>query len=59
MRATTCDGIFIVIGAWLAGPTRLATGIRDGIAPWVREARWAYASAAVLLLLLFWWDPTR
>jgi len=47
-----------VIAAWLAGPTRLATGIRDGVAPWYRQARYAYGAAAVFLILLFWWDPT-
>ncbi len=51
-------GILIVIGAWLAGPTSLATSLRDGIAPWYRQKRFAYGSTAVLLLLLFWWDPT-
>jgi hypothetical protein len=56
--ATILYGIFIVIAAWLAGPTRLATGIRDGIAPWYRQPQFAYASTAVILLLLFWWDPT-
>jgi hypothetical protein len=56
--ATVLYGIFIVIAAWLAGPTRLATGIRDGVAPWYRQARFAYGSTAVILLLLFWWNPT-
>ncbi len=56
--ATLLYGIFIVLAAWLAGPTRLATGIRDGIAPWYRQPGYAYASTAALLLLLFWWDPT-
>ena len=51
-------GILIVIAAWLAGPTRLATGIRDGIAPWYRQARFAYGAGAAFLVLLFWWDPT-
>ncbi|MDX6583222.1 MAG: hypothetical protein QOI10_2406 [Solirubrobacterales bacterium] len=52
-------GIFVVIAAWLAGPTSLATGIRDGIAPWYRQPRFAYATLAVLLIVLFWWDPTQ
>lgn len=56
--AAVLYGILIVIAAWLAGPTRLATGIRDGIAPWYRQKRFAYGAAAVLLVLLFWWDPT-
>jgi hypothetical protein len=56
--ATVLYGIFIVIAAWLAGPTRLATGLRDGIAPWYRQPGYAYATTGVFLLLLFWWDPT-
>jgi hypothetical protein len=39
-------GILIVLAAWLAGPTSLATGVRI-----------AYGALAVLLVLLFWWDP--
>jgi hypothetical protein len=56
--ATILYGIFIVIAAWLAGPTSLATSLRDGVAPWYRQKRFAYGAAAVVLLLLFWWDPT-
>ena len=56
--ASILYGIFIVIAAWLAGPTSLATSIRDGIAPWYRQPRFAYATTAGLLILLFWWDPT-
>ncbi len=56
--AAVLYGILIVIAAWLAGPTRLATGLRDGIAPWYRQKRFAYGAAAIVLLLLFWWDPT-
>jgi hypothetical protein len=56
--ATILYGIFIVIAAWLAGPTSLATSIRDGVAPWYRQPRFAYGAAVALLILLFWWDPT-
>jgi hypothetical protein len=52
-------GIFTVILTWLAGPTSLATSIRDAIAPWYRQKRFAYGTLAVLLILLFWWDPTQ
>ena len=57
-NAAVLYGILIVLAAWLAGPTRLATGIRDGIAPWYRQARFAYGAGAAFLVLLFWWDPT-
>lgn len=50
-------GIVIVVAAWLAGPTQLATSIRGGLTPYIRQPRVAYGGLAVLLLLLFWWDP--
>ena len=51
-------GIFIVLAAWLAGPTSLATSIRSAIVPWFRQPKYAYGWLVVLLVLLFWWDPT-
>ena len=51
-------GILIVIAAWLAGPTSIATSIRGAIAPWFRQPAYAYGGAVALLILLFWWDPT-
>ncbi|MGH2986596.1 MAG: hypothetical protein ACRDLO_07915 [Solirubrobacterales bacterium] len=51
-------GILIVIAAWLAGPTSIATSIRGAITPWFRRPAYAYGGAVALLLLLFWWDPT-
>lgn len=53
-------GIVIVIAAWLAGPTRPATGIRRALAPTVLHNRayvWAAAAFAYLLLLL--WGPVH
>jgi hypothetical protein len=50
-------GIFIVLAAWLAGPTGFATSIRRAITPWLRQPAYAYGGLAVLLVLLFWWDP--
>ncbi len=50
-------GIVIVLAAWLAGPTRWATSSRRTIAPYLREPRFAYGGLALLLVLLFWWDP--
>ncbi|MQA75512.1 MAG: hypothetical protein GEU88_14420 [Solirubrobacterales bacterium] len=51
-------GIFIVVAAWLAGPTTIATSIRSAVAPWFRRPAYAYGGLAVLLIALFWWDPT-
>jgi hypothetical protein len=50
-------GILIVLAAWLAGPTAAATGVRRGLTPYLRQPRIAYGALAVLLILLFWWDP--
>lgn len=50
-------GLVLVIAAWLAGPTGLATSIRRGITPQLRQPAYAYGGLAVLLMLLFWWDP--
>jgi hypothetical protein len=50
-------GIVIVFAAWLAGPTRAASAVRRWITPYLRQPRIAYAGLALLLLLLFWWDP--
>lgn len=50
-------GVIIVIAAWLAGPTTAATAVRRGITPYLRQPRVAYGVLALLLVLLFWWDP--
>lgn len=56
--ATIWYGVVIVLAAWLAGPTRLATGIRRLKAPFLREPRYAWGGLAVIVLLLIAWGPT-
>jgi Short C-terminal domain len=51
-------GILIVIAAWLAGPSPIATSIRAATAPWFRRPAYAYGAIVALLILLFWWNPT-
>jgi hypothetical protein len=51
-------GIFIVFGAWLAGPTGLGRSARKTITPILEQRTVAYCALAILLLLLFWWAPT-
>ncbi|MCD6015414.1 MAG: hypothetical protein K0R41_42 [Geminicoccaceae bacterium] len=51
-------GILIVIAAWLAGPTSIATSLRGAVTPWFRRPAYAYGGAVALLLVLFLWDPT-
>lgn len=51
-------GILVVIAAWLAGPTRLATNLRREAAPYLRERpSSAYALVAVVFLALILWAP--
>jgi hypothetical protein len=50
-------GVVIVLAAWLAGPTRAATSVRHALTPYLRQPAYAYGGLAVLLALLFWWDP--
>jgi hypothetical protein len=47
------------VSAWLAGPTRAATGIRRALAPSMRERPGiVYAAAAFVYLLVLLWGPT-
>jgi hypothetical protein len=58
-QAIVAYGIVIVFAAWLAGPSGIATSIRGGLAPYLRQPRFAFGGLAVLLALLFWWHPTQ
>jgi hypothetical protein len=52
-------GAVLILGAWLAGPTRLATGVRRVSAPYLREPAIAYAVfAALAAAVVLWWAPT-
>ena len=56
--ATIWYGVAIVLVAWLAGPTRLATAVRRLKAPFLREPRYAWGGLAAIVLLLIAWGPT-
>jgi hypothetical protein len=56
--ATLGYGIAIVLGAWLAGPTRPANAFRRTVAPWARDPAIAYAAFVVVVGLVLWWSPT-
>jgi Short C-terminal domain len=58
-QAIIAYGIVIVLAAWLAGPSGIATSIRAGLAPYLRQPRFAFGGLALLLALLFWWHPTQ
>jgi len=50
-------GILVVIAAWIAGPTRIATSLRREAAPHLREAGTTYGAVALLFLALVLWAP--
>jgi hypothetical protein len=51
-------GILVVIAAWLAGPTRIASSLRYEAAPYLRERRGTtYAVVGLIFLLLILWAP--
>lgn len=56
--ATLLYGLALVLAATLAGPSPAAVRVRRRLAPVIREPGTAYASLAVLLLLLVVWAPT-
>jgi hypothetical protein len=51
-------GLFILLGAWLAGPRGFARDARRAIAPILERRPVAYSALLLILLLLFWWSPT-
>ena len=51
-------GILVVIAAWLAGPTRLASSLRREAAPYLRERpATTYAVVGLVFLVLILWVP--
>ena len=56
--AAIAYGVLIVGAAWLAGPTSWAVAARRGLAPYLREPRYAYGALAVIVLVLLAWEPT-
>ena len=51
-------GILVVIAAWLAGPTRIASNLRQEAAPYLRERRGTtYAVVGFIFLALILWAP--
>ncbi len=52
-------GAVVVIGAWLAGPTQVATATRRGVAPLFHSLSAAYGALLVIVLLIFLLAPTE
>jgi hypothetical protein len=52
-------GLVLVVGAWLAGPTRPARWLRMKAAPTLRDRPLvAYGAVALIFLLVLLWSPT-
>lgn len=52
-------GLVIVVGAWLAGPSRLATDARARVAPvLVDRPGLAWTAVGAAYLFVVWWGPT-
>jgi hypothetical protein len=58
-KALIVYGVIAILGAILAGPSRVATDVRRVIAPWADEPGIAYTVFAVLVLALLLWVPTE
>jgi len=56
--ATIGYGVFMVLAAWLAGPSRPTIALRRAVAPYASSPAIAYAAFAVFIGLLLWWGPT-
>jgi hypothetical protein len=52
-------GLVILLGAVLAGPLGFAKSARRSLTPLLRERGIAYSTAAFIVLLLLWWEPTE
>jgi hypothetical protein len=50
-------GLLVVIAAWIAGPTKAATRLREEAAPYMRERGTTYGAVALLFLALVLWAP--
>jgi len=58
-KALIVYGVIAIIGAMLAGPSKVATDVRRVIAPWADEPGIAYTVFALLTLALLLWVPTE
>jgi hypothetical protein len=50
-------GIIVLLAAWVAGPTGWAVSLRRTITPWLRQPVYAFGGLALVLIVLFWWQP--
>jgi len=59
-KATVLYGLVTVLGAMLAGPTRIATKIRGWLAPTLNDHQGVvWGGFGVFFLVMVWWAPTH
>jgi hypothetical protein len=51
-------GVIALVAAWIGGPSESAVGTRRALAPYLARPEIAFGAAALLFLLLLWWQPT-
>ena len=56
--ATIGYGVFMILAALLAGPSRPMVAFRRVIAPYATHPAIAYTALAVFVAILLWWAPT-
>jgi Short C-terminal domain len=52
-------GVLAIVGAFIAGPSRIATDMRRAVAPWADEPAIAYSGFTLLILAILLWAPTE
>jgi Short C-terminal domain len=50
-------GLIGALGAWLAGPNRIAVASRRALAPYLNRGDIAYGTFGLILVLVVWWGP--
>jgi len=51
-------GALLLLGGWLAGPSRPALAARRVTAPYLRDPAVAYGGFALVVIIVVWWAPT-
>ena len=58
-KALIVYGLVAIFGAFIAGPSKIATALRRAVAPWADEPGIAYTVFALLVLGMLLWVPTE
>lgn len=58
-KALIVYGVIAIVGAFIAGPSKIATDLRRAVAPWADEPGIAYTLFGLLVLAMLLWLPTE